>query len=390
MKTLYLSLIPIMIFFLFANLGQAHADNDAYVQNIMAQPSAVKLGDSFTVTTTLVNNSTGPIWVVGGKCSAADTEAEFLTVTFDNHAKIKEKNIFCAGVGWYQKLDPKQNLTTTVPDYTAIFIATESGIANGKIRFLYHIFNQTDPTQPGYDGNISQPFQFTISDQSGFRSGNVYGPGGPAVTITLDPLQQYKSGIDPYKTKCENNLVLVISSNNTPACVKQTSLNRLWFGGWINKSPSIYMKYLDPSIAEKFQSKIIGREQAINIVQDYIKQNNLKLNVNMRSNTFKIVTSLNYELVSSAYSYLLDVDPNTGLPTTVMSPWWTDYYTNPQWWSELEKSYLGMKNNRIEDGALVWHVDYRDCPNCIAPYPMFMVDAVTGKILLVPNTGFIH
>lgn len=206
-------------------------------------------------------------------------------------------------------------------------------------------------------------------------------------TIILPPLMQFKSGIDPYKTKCKNDLVLVISSDNMPACVKKTSLNRLWFDGWINKSPSIYMKYINQDIAEKFQSKIISREQAIGIAQDYVKQNSLKLNVNMTSSTFKIVTSLNYELVPSSYNYLLDVDPNTGLPTSIMTPWWTDYYTNPQWWSELEKSYLGMENKRIENGALVWHVDYRECLNCIAPYPMFMVDAITGKVILA-NTGF--
>ncbi|GEM_PF-5005168 len=234
LKIPYLSFILTMIVFLFLGFGQAHADKDVYVQNIKVQPSAVKLGDTFTVTATLVNNSTGPIWVVGGKCSVKDTEAELLTVTFDNHAKIKTKSgLFCAGVGWYQKLDPGQNLTTTTPDYTSSFVATESGTANGKIKFSYHIFNLTDPTQPGYDGSISQSFQFAISDQSGSKSENVYGGGGPVVRITLDPLQQSKTGVAPKDVKCNEGFQLVIKAKDgSPACLKPDAADILLNHGW--------------------------------------------------------------------------------------------------------------------------------------------------------------
>lgn len=194
------------------------------------------------------------------------------------------------------------------------------------------------------------------------------------------PIEQFKSGIDPYQTKCESNRLLVIAGDNSPACVFDSSVTMLWEMGWISKSPSIYSKYLDPITMTKFQSKIISRDEATRIVQNYIKNNNITLSVDTNS-SFKIVTSLNYELISQGYNNLLDVDPKTGLPTTIMPPWWKDYYKNPQWWSELEKYYLGMENKRIEDGALVWHVDYHQC-ECIAPYPIFMVDAITGKVIL--------
>jgi plastocyanin len=194
------------------------------------------------------------------------------------------------------------------------------------------------------------------------------------------PLEQFKSGIDPYKTKCEPGRLLVIAADNSPACIFDTSMNMLWEVGWIGKSSAIYAKYLDPVTEAKFQSKIISRDDAIGIVQNYIKNNNITLSANTNS-SLKIFTSLNYELISQGYNNLLDVDPKTGLPTTIMPPWWKDYYKNPQWWSELEKYYLGMENKRIEDGALVWHVDYHEC-ECIAPYPMFMVDAITGKVIL--------
>ncbi|MDE1766793.1 MAG: hypothetical protein KGI27_11060 [Thaumarchaeota archaeon] len=273
MKTLHLSLIIIVVFFLFLNLGQAHADDDMYVQNIKVQPSAVKLGDTFTVTATLVNNSTGPIWVEGGKCSATDKQAEILTVTFDYHAKIKTKSgLFCAGVGWYQKLDPGQNFTTTAPDYTATFIATESGTANGKIRFSYHIFNLTDPAQPGYDGKISQPFQFAISNQTGSKPENAYGGGGTVARIALDPLQQFKSGIKAEDVKCADGLTLVIKSEDDfPACVKPDAAQKLMARGWAKEivttnqtSLSALKLYLSTNSTSIQSGQAIGIDVSLN------------------------------------------------------------------------------------------------------------------------------
>lgn len=201
----------------------------------------------------------------------------------------------------------------------------------------------------------------------------------------LSPLKQFNSVHDPYSVVCTPSLSLVVSTDNIPACVRNSTAIKLWDRNWINKSPQIYTKYISPDIMTEFQYKIIDKEKAVQIVQDYVKENNLTLNVNTTDSRFKIVTSLNYELLSSGYNNLLDVDPKTGLPLQIMSPLWADYYKNPQWWSELEKYYLGLDNKRIENGTLVWHVDYRECPNCIAPYPIFMVDAITGKVVLAPS-----
>ncbi|HEU5220998.1 MAG TPA: hypothetical protein VFU58_02960 [Candidatus Nitrosotalea sp.] len=199
------------------------------------------------------------------------------------------------------------------------------------------------------------------------------------------PLQQFNSIHDPYSVVCTPNLSLVVSTDNIPACVKNSTAVKLWDRNWVNKSPQIYTKYLSPDIMTEFQYKIIDKEKAVQLVQDYVKENNLTSYLNTTDSRFKIVTSLNYELLSSGYNDLLDVDPKTGLPLHVMSPLWANYYKNPQWWSELEKYYLGLDNKRIENGTLVWHVDYRECPNCIVPYPIFMVDAITGKVVLAPS-----
>jgi hypothetical protein len=246
----------------------------------------------------------------------------------------------------------------------SVHVNMSSSISIGGTSFLF-----TEPTmQDNFD--VYTQFSSVKLDKSPYL---------------LSPLQQFASTHDPYSIVCTPNLSLVVSTSNIPACVKNSTAVKLWDRNWINKSPQIYAKYVSPDIMTEFQYKIISKEKAVQIVQDYVKENNLTLNVNTTDSRFKIVTSLNYELLSSEYNNLLDVDPTTGMPLQIMSPLWADYYKNPQWWSELEKYYLGLDNKRIENGTLVWHVDYRECPNCIAPYPIFMVDAITGKVVLAPS-----
>ena len=144
-----------------------------------------------------------------------------------------------------------------------------------------------------------------------------------------------------------------------------------------------------PDVMAEFQHKIIDREKALQIVRDYIKENNLTLNVDTNASSFRIGASLIYvQLSSGGFSHLADVDPKTGLPLQETLFNRTGYYkTNPNWWYEVEKYYLGMQGNKIEDGNLVWDVGYRDCTSCISPYPMFMVDAITGKIVYASASG---
>ncbi|MDE1813832.1 MAG: hypothetical protein KGH87_00890 [Thaumarchaeota archaeon] len=61
---------------------------------------------------------------------------------------------------------------------------------------------------------------------------NVMG-GGPTVTITLDPLKQFKSGIAAQDVTCKQNLQLVIKSEDgSPACVKLDAAYMLIKRGW--------------------------------------------------------------------------------------------------------------------------------------------------------------
>ncbi len=225
-----------VIIFLGTGLQSAHADdvNGISIQNILVQPSVIKVGDIFTVTATLVNNSTAPIVLESGTCSPTDVEVPFFTMKFDNHTTIKSKNLNCAGVGLMNMLNPGKKLTGTSPDNTISYVATESGTANVTITFQYEVRNQTDYTQPEIgQATISKSVLFTIYDNNTNSVIPTYGGGGSVVTITLDPLEQFKSGVSAEDVKCRSDLILAINQNHSPACVKESSGIGLLLRGWI-------------------------------------------------------------------------------------------------------------------------------------------------------------
>ncbi|MGI0018361.1 MAG: hypothetical protein ACREA1_06615, partial [Nitrosotalea sp.] len=158
----------IIIIFLGFELQPAHADNThgISIQNITVQPYTVKVGDSFMVTATLVNNSTIPIILDGGTCVPLVEHVPFFTIMLDNHTKIKSKNLNCAGVGLSQILNSGKEITGTSPDSTFFYIATEPGTANVTVTFSYHVINQTDPMQPNIEHAISKSFLFDVQDNN--------------------------------------------------------------------------------------------------------------------------------------------------------------------------------------------------------------------------------
>lgn len=213
------------------NYPESNQFDNPQIINLKVFPSEVKVGDKFTVIATLVNNSTVPIIVEGGKCSIKDTQAQFFTIMFDNHTKIMPKNMMtCAGVGWSQILDPGKKITGTSPDYTLDYAAMASGTANTTVTFSYRITNQTDLTQPGIEKTISKSFQFLIHDVN-----EKYAQKPPAYFAS--PLQQIKAGGSSQSVKCGINFSLVIKSEDgSPACVKTDTAKKLMERGWAKES----------------------------------------------------------------------------------------------------------------------------------------------------------
>ncbi|MDE1766764.1 MAG: hypothetical protein KGI27_10915 [Thaumarchaeota archaeon] len=224
MKTLHLSLIIIVVFFLFLNLGQAHAYDDMYVQNIKVQPTTILVGDNFTVTATLVNYSPSTIFVEHGVC-----EAPFST-SFDNHVHINENNITCTTDMKLEKIDSGAHITAVSPYIDLVYNAAEIGNTNATITFRYDIWNQT--SQSNVEKTVSKSFQFMIyNHDTGIPSLNYV--NHPVITQIDSPLKQFKSGIKAEDVKCADGFTLVIKrENGLPACITPDDLPKLVLRGW--------------------------------------------------------------------------------------------------------------------------------------------------------------
>ncbi|MGI0069544.1 MAG: hypothetical protein ACREAN_04730, partial [Nitrosopumilaceae archaeon] len=225
MKTLHLSIIIIFSASLILVSNTVFADNanNVEIQNIQAQPSAIKVGDTLKITATLVNNSPDPIFV--SDIGSQDCEGPFFTVMFDNHVKIKNNGIACSYVALEERLDPGKKYTGTSPGLALAYIATEAGTANATVTFPYSVKNQTDPNQSEIEKTISKSFLFTILDNN---------TGTKAITETvLSPLQQFKSGTPASDVKCNDGLQLILKTEDgSPACVSSNTAQILIVRGW--------------------------------------------------------------------------------------------------------------------------------------------------------------
>lgn len=232
MKILHLSIIIIFSASLGIanNLVFADSANNVEILNIQTHPSTIKVGDAFTITATLVNNSPVPIFV-----EFSDCEGPF-TTTFDNHVTIHHGNLTCAYSLFRQMLNSNEKTTKTSPGTILVYKATTPGTANATVTFHYYVKNQTDPNALNIKKTISKSFLFTISDAKTDVIVSNYRSNTPVIVPLLkSPLEQFKSGLDPYFITCKQNLDLVIKINdNSPACVKSTSLERLLRQGWVN------------------------------------------------------------------------------------------------------------------------------------------------------------
>ncbi|MDC8451633.1 MAG: hypothetical protein KGH99_01005 [Thaumarchaeota archaeon] len=243
MKTLHLSVIVILsISLVIANHQAFGYENNVKILNIHTQPSTIKVDDKFTITATLVNNSTVPIVLDGGKCSIQDMQAQFFTIMFDNHTTIKSKNLTCAGVGWSQILNPGKKITETSPDSTLAYIATESGTANVTVTYSYDVTNQTDPTQPNIKQTISKSLLFTIYDKDTIVKSLKLG-NHPVINKIQSPLKQLHSGVAANDVICRPDMQLLIQNQeNFPICVKLNSVSNLLRQDWSYPSNCKYVR----------------------------------------------------------------------------------------------------------------------------------------------------
>ena len=221
MKTLHLSIIVILTTCLVIANNNVFADvaNSVEIQNIQVRPSAIQVGDTFTVNATLVNHSENQILLQYGVCSGP------FSILFDNHVTVNPKKIMCPMIVMLQKIDPGEKITMTSPGPDLTYRATATGIVNASVTIPYSVRNQTDQNQSNIEKTISQSFLFTISDNNTV-------PKTVNENI-LSPLKQFKSGIAAQDVTCKKGLQLVIKSkDNSPACVYSSTAAKLVTLGW--------------------------------------------------------------------------------------------------------------------------------------------------------------
>jgi hypothetical protein len=199
---------------------QADNTNNVMVLNPHVNPTIIRVGDTFDINATLVNNSTNAINVKNG-CGGP------FSVSFDNHATVILKKI-CNWMPIQIILKPGENITGTSLASNLGYNATSTGITNATITFSYNIMNQTDSnfTSSVQTMNVSKSFLFTITNQS-----------AQTAPVILSPLAQFKSGISAQDVKCHQGLQLIIKAeDNSPACVTQDTATKLMSRGWAKNS----------------------------------------------------------------------------------------------------------------------------------------------------------
>ena len=229
MKILHLGLVLTSIMFVMIYTNPAHADSDLIkILDVQVQPSTIKVNNTFSVSAIILNNSTYPVYLTSGSCVPA------FSVEFDSHSKQVYPDIACTLEEIIQRVDP--NVETTISSVNkpgTIYKAIQAGTANANITIPYFIKNQTATDDSNIYYNTSKSFSFPILNQSETPQQHVYGGGGPVVTITLDPLEQFKSGISAKDVTCKEGFQLVIKAEDgSPACVKPDTAQKLIERGW--------------------------------------------------------------------------------------------------------------------------------------------------------------
>lgn len=216
MKTLHITIIAILIFSTLLYLKPIQAENTGNIMivNPQVQPS-VKVGDTFAINATLVNNSTNTINVKNG-CGGP------FSVALDEHAKAEVR--VCNWMAIQIILQPGQNITSSSLASNISYRAIVPGVANATVTFSYIIENNTSPNL-SFDNNvidISKSFVYTVSNQS-----------VPSIFGISSPHAQFKSGVLANNITCKQGLELIFKAEDgTPACVSQQTVQILVERGW--------------------------------------------------------------------------------------------------------------------------------------------------------------
>lgn len=217
MKAIRYFIIAVLVLSTLLILKPVHADNADSVMIVDPQvvPSTIKVGDTFAINATLVNNSTNTINVKNG-CAGS------FSVAFDDHAKSEVAKV-CNWMAIQIILKPGEKITTSSLASNLSYKAIAPGTANATVTFSYIVGNSTTPNV-SFDNNsteISKSFMFTVSNQT------------KTIPSIASPLEQVRSGIAAKDVTCKQGLELVFkSTDGSPACAKPDTASVLIQRGW--------------------------------------------------------------------------------------------------------------------------------------------------------------
>ena len=205
-----------------SKLVQAEKTETIEILNLVVEPSSINVGDTFSINGLIVNNSNNTISVHNG-CAGP------FSVTFDDHASVTMEKV-CNWMPIQIILKPGESRdVTTSLGSNLVYNADSSGIVNANVTASYNVINESNPDLSKMDNTISKSISFTINGKNN--------QADKGHTTILSPLKQFKSGINAKNIQCNDGLELVIKTHdNSPACVKPTTVEKLVSLGWI-KSP---------------------------------------------------------------------------------------------------------------------------------------------------------
>jgi len=206
-----------------SKLVLAEKTENIEILNLSLDPESINVGDTFSIKGLIMNNSNNTISVHNG-CAGP------FSITFDDHASVTLGKV-CNWMPIQIILKPgeSKNVTTSLGS-NLVYKADSEGLVNGNVTISYDVINETNPDLSSVDNTISKSISFTINGKN-MEVGRH--------TALLAPLKQLKSGIDAEDIQCSKGLELVIKAhNNSPACVKSSSVEKLVSHGWITSPQS--------------------------------------------------------------------------------------------------------------------------------------------------------
>lgn len=147
-------IVAIIGIFLIYQLGskQETLQNDIEIQNITVRPSTIKVGDTFTINATLVNNSQNPIYVDVSPCSNP--------VIIDSHVRLDDKHELCEDILAMHKVNSGENFTMPFQNSGDDFKATTAGATSVIVKLFY-----SENPQTIHSNTVSKSFSFMILDK---------------------------------------------------------------------------------------------------------------------------------------------------------------------------------------------------------------------------------